>query len=53
MCSPDLVISDADLERTLPRLGEFERELSTMRRGLHGVIDALEQELVARQVAGA
>ena len=47
------VISDADLERTLTRLGEFERELSTMRRGLHGVIDALEQELVARQVAGA
>ena len=47
------VISDGDLDRALTRLGEFERELSTMRRGLHGVIDGLEQELVARQVAGA
>ena len=33
-------------------LRDFERELSELRRKMHAVIDALEQEIAARQVAG-
>ncbi|MFM8971084.1 MAG: hypothetical protein ACKOOG_00270 [Actinomycetota bacterium] len=47
------VLTDAGLDEAYARLGEFERELSTMRRGLHGVIDGIEAQLLARQVPGA
>jgi hypothetical protein len=46
------VISRADLDSTLGRLRDFEQELSDLRRQMHGVIDALEREITARQVAG-
>jgi RsiG-like len=46
------LISDAELASTLDRLGEFEREVSETRHQLHGVIDTLEREITARQVAG-
>jgi hypothetical protein len=46
------VISDEELTSTLDRLREFERELSDTRRQMHGVIDTLEREITARQVAG-
>ena len=46
------VIPEAELEGTLEQLREFERELSGLRRQMHGVIDALEREIAARQVAG-
>jgi hypothetical protein len=46
------LISDAELTSTLDRLGEFEREVSETRHQLHGVIDTLEREITARQVAG-
>lgn len=46
------LISDDDLASTRTRLGEFEAELSGLRREMHGVIDALEREITARQVAG-
>jgi hypothetical protein len=41
-----------ELESTLTRLRDFERELSDLRKAMHEVIDALEQEIAARQVAG-
>jgi hypothetical protein len=44
-------LADEDLERTVAKLGELERETSTRRRELHAVIDALEAELAARHVA--
>jgi len=47
---PDL--SGADLDATTERLRGFERDLSEVRRALHGVIDVLEREIAARQVAG-
>lgn len=47
------VLSDADLDDAFARLTDFERELSTLRRGLHGVIDGIEAQLVTRQVPGA
>ncbi len=46
------VLSAAELESTLERLREFERELSDLRRQMHEVIDAVEREIAARQVAG-
>jgi len=46
------VISREELDATLVRLREFEQELSDFRRQMHGVIDALEREIAARQVAG-
>jgi hypothetical protein len=46
------LIPAEELEATLERLREFERELSELRREMHGVIDALEREIAARQVAG-
>jgi hypothetical protein len=45
-------VPDAELADTLVRLGAFERELSALRHDMHGVIDALEREIAARQVAG-
>jgi hypothetical protein len=46
------VISREELDSTLGRLRDFEQELSDLRRQMHGVIDALEREIAARQVAG-
>jgi hypothetical protein len=46
------VLPEAELSSTLASLGSFENELSGLRRDMHGVIDALEQEIAARQVAG-
>ena len=37
---------------TIDDLREFERELSGLRQQLHGVIDQIEREIAARQVAG-
>jgi hypothetical protein len=47
------VLSDVDLEQAYARIADFERELSTMRRGLHGVIDGIEAQLVTRQLPGS
>ena len=41
-----------ELESTLERLRDFERELSDLRGELHGVIDTLEREIASQQVAG-
>ena len=46
------VLPVEELSSTLASLGDFENELSGLRRDMHGVIDALEQEIAARQVAG-
>ena len=46
------VIPADELAVTLDRLRAFERELSDLRRSLHDVIDAIEREITARQVAG-
>lgn len=42
------VLSDAELGETLERLQGFERDLSGLRRQLHGVIDGIEREIAAR-----
>jgi hypothetical protein len=41
-----------ELVDSLGRLRGFEHELSGLRKDMHGVIDALEREITARQVAG-
>src|SRR5512136_2371591 len=46
------IIPDDELATTVTRLKDFERELSTLRKDMHGVIDTLEREITARQVAG-
>jgi hypothetical protein len=46
------VIADAELDSTIERLQAFERELSDLRRAIHDVIDTIEREIAARQVAG-
>lgn len=43
---------DDELQSTVEQLRSFERELSEARRGLHAVLDVLEREIAARQVAG-
>jgi hypothetical protein len=46
---PDLgSLSDDDLKKEIDRLKEEEREISYQRRILHGKIDILRAELVAR-----
>jgi hypothetical protein len=46
---PDLAsLSDDDLKREIDQLKEQEREISYQRRILHGKIDILRAELVAR-----
>jgi hypothetical protein len=40
------------LDQTLADLEAFEREVSDLRQQLHAVIDQLEREIAARQVAG-
>ena len=51
---PDLgSLSDDDLKKEIDQLKEQEREISYQRRILHGKIDILRAELVARlQVTG-
>jgi hypothetical protein len=46
------VIPAEELATTLDRLRAFEHELSALRRDLHEVIDVVEREITARQVAG-
>jgi hypothetical protein len=46
------VLSADELASTLDRLRDFERELSELRHSIHGVIDTVEREIAARQVAG-
>ena len=46
------VLPAAELESTLERLRAFERELSDLRHSMHEVIDVVEREIAARQVAG-
>jgi hypothetical protein len=46
------LVADDELGVTLARLADFERELSDLRRQMHGVIDTLEREIATRQVAG-
>jgi hypothetical protein len=41
-----------ELDSTLERLRAFERELSDLRSAMHEVIDTVEREIAARQVAG-
>ncbi len=46
------LIPDDELATTITRLKDFERELSSLRKDMHGVIDTLEREIATRQVAG-
>ncbi|HLE95025.1 MAG TPA: aerial mycelium formation protein [Acidimicrobiia bacterium] len=41
-------LSDEEVDESLERLREVEAELSTQRKQLHSVIDALQDEIVAR-----
>jgi len=41
-------LTDEDLAEALDRLEEVETELSTQRKQLHGVIDSLQGEIIAR-----
>jgi hypothetical protein len=41
-------LADEEVNEALERLGEVEGELSAQRKQLHGVIDALQNEIVAR-----
>jgi anti-sigma-K factor RsiG len=45
-------LTPEELDSTLAELRDFERELSDVRQRLHGVLDVLEREIAARQVAG-
>lgn len=45
-------MSNDELGATLVALGDFEAELSAARRGLHGTIDSLNNELARRIAAG-
>lgn len=44
-------LSDEALESTIEELRELEREVSSRRRTLHGVVDRIEAELARRRVA--
>jgi len=41
-------LTDEEVDESLERLREVETELSTQRKQLHSVIDALQDEIVAR-----
>jgi hypothetical protein len=45
-------LSEDELHATLEQLHQLEQEVSTRRRALHRVIDAIEGELTARHKAG-
>ena len=44
-------LSDDDLTAVLAALGDFQREMSAYRQGLHRVIDAIEHEIATRAAA--
>lgn len=46
-------LSDPELAESLEQLRGLEREVSDLRRKLHGVIDQLADELASRSAAGA
>jgi hypothetical protein len=46
-------LDDARIESIREEVAEFERELSELRRRLHGVLDGIEREIATRQAAGA
>lgn len=46
-------LSDTALDESIEQLKVLEREVSDLRRRLHGVIDSLADELAARSSAGA
>jgi hypothetical protein len=46
------LLPDGELDSTIERLRAFERELSDLRTEMHHVIDTVEHEIEARQVAG-
>lgn len=46
-------LSDAELQATLGQLRELERDLSTRRRALHGVIDGLTRVIAQRLATNA
>jgi anti-sigma-K factor RsiG len=46
------VLPAEELASTTSQLQDFERELSSLRREMHSVIDTLEREIAARSVAG-
>ena len=46
------LIASEELTTTIEQLRAFERDLSGLRRQMHGVIDTLESEITDRQVAG-
>jgi hypothetical protein len=45
-------LDERELDETMDRLRDFERELSEIRHQLHGVIETLDREIASRQVAG-
>lgn len=45
-------LDDAGVAANREQLVAFERELSAVRRDLHGVLDAIEHEIATRQAAG-
>jgi hypothetical protein len=47
------ILDDARVESIREELREFERELSDVRRRLHGVLDSIEHQIATRQAAGA
>ena len=47
------LLDDAGVSSVREELREFERDLSDVRRELHGVIDQVEHEIAQRQAAGA
>lgn len=46
-------LSDLELDESVEQLRALEREVSDIRRKLHGVIDTLADELAARSTTGA
>lgn len=46
-------LSDDELDESIEQLRALEREVSELRRRLHGVVDALGEQLAARTTAGA
>ena len=46
------LLSAQELAESFARVDAFERELSGLRRELHGVIDVIETEIATRSVAG-
>lgn len=45
-------LDDDELHTTITQLGELERQASSQRRAIHGVIDRLEADLAARHKVG-